>query len=335
MTSYEQAASWIVTWIKDRHHNPTEFTQDLPALLETGVEYRKELLQKRAENPEVQIPTTTIMAKCVFDFGDFSHVSGPDKQPNDADYVFHLTLRLLAACCTNDSIPIIIPRVLLNNLAIKMSTKELEMDKDLHPRWAMEVFGQVRSDLIPDFITKLNLSSNVTPEILIDIAKNQFKSNRFNDCALMIVRYNFHEHFDLQTIMVRLVDLNKLETAKLLIQNNDELKKELIRLLSTNENCKKATQLVKDFKMKIDDFPELKERIMKNSMRYYLGRNLYKKQNQTDFMSLDRVEDLLSGIKQMLSYLVEDLVHKGKMHEAKGIMLRNKVESHVRPEILD
>jgi len=32
--------------------------------------------------------------------------------------------------------------------------------------------------------------------------------------------------------------------------------------------------------MNIDDFPEVKERIMKNSMRYFLGRNLYKKSNQ-------------------------------------------------------
>ena len=40
-------------------------------------------------------------------------------------------------------------------------------------------------------------------------------------------------------------------------------------------------------------------------------------------MTLDRVEDLLVGFKQMIGYLVEDLMHKGKPIEAKGIMLRN------------
>lgn len=213
----------------------------MPALLEKGLEYRKELLDKKAENPESQHPVTTIMAMGVFDFGDFSYVSDLNASPNESDYIFHLSFKLLAACCANESIPIIIPRVLLNNLAIKMSTNELQMDPDRHPRWAMDVFAQIRSDLIPDFINKLNLSSNVTPEILVEIAQNQFKANRFNDCALMIVRYKFHEHFDLQTIMLRLVDMNKLETAKLLIQNSEDLKRELIRLLSTNENCKKAT----------------------------------------------------------------------------------------------
>jgi len=88
---------------------------------------------------------------------------------------------------------------------------------------------------------------------------------------------------------------------------------ELIRALSTNDNCKKASQLIKDFKLNIEDFPEVKERIMKNSMRHFLGRNLYKKSNSQDYITLDRIDDLLSGIKQMMGYFVEDLAHKGKV----------------------
>mmetsp|Transcript_22294 Transcript_22294/g.34490 ORF Transcript_22294/g.34490 Transcript_22294/m.34490 type:complete len:170 (+) Transcript_22294:1036-1545(+) len=37
----------------------------------------------------------------------------------------------------------------------------------------------------------------------------------------------------------------------------------------------------------------------------------------------------------MLSYLVEDLAHKGKPQEAKGIMLRNHVDAYVRDDILE
>jgi len=79
--------------------------------------------------------------------------------------------------------------------------------------------------------------------------------------------------------MLKLADMNKLETAKLLVSQDDALKIELIRQLSTNDNCKKAAALIKDFRFNIDDFPEVKERIMKNSMRFFLGRNLYKKSN--------------------------------------------------------
>lgn len=50
-------------------------------------------------------------------------------------------------------------------------------------------------------------------------------------------------------------------------------------------------------------------------------------------MTLDRIEDLLSGFKQMMSYLVEDLTHKEKLQEAKGIFLRNQLEGFLRPEV--
>lgn len=41
--------------------------------------------------------------------------------------------------------------------------------------------------------------------------------------------------------MMRLVDLNKIDTAKLLIQNDVALQKALVVSLSTNEHCKKAS----------------------------------------------------------------------------------------------
>ena len=83
--------------------------------------------------------------------------------------------------------------------------------------------------------------------------------------------------------------------------------------------------MIKDFHFSEDDFPEVKERIMKKSIRFYLSRNQCKKSKEQDFMTLDRVEDLLSGFKQMLSYLVEDLVQNKRENEAFGIMTRNQL----------
>jgi len=76
--------------------------------------------------------------------------------------------------------------------------------------------------------------------------------------------------------MIKLVDMNKVETAKLLILNDEPMKIELIRVLCTNENVKKAAALIKEFKINIDDFPELKERLMKKCMRHYLSRHFKK-----------------------------------------------------------
>ena len=44
-------------------------------------------------------------------------------------------------------------------------------------------------------------------------------------------------------------------------------------------NLENSPKLIKDFNLNEDDFPEVKERIMKKGMRYYLSRNLYKKKN--------------------------------------------------------
>lgn len=63
-------------------------------------------------------------------------------------------------------------------------------------------------------------------------------------------------------------------------------------------------------------------------MRFYLGRFLYKKPGQDDYMSLDRIEDLFQGFKPMLIYLIEDLVFKGKLIEAMGVCRRNGIQSH-------
>ena len=49
-------------------------------------------------------------------------------------------------------------------------------------------------------------------------------------------------------------------------------------------------------------------------------------------MTLDRVEDLLSGFKQMLAFLVDDLVHNKKEMEALGIYTRNELQGYVKPE---
>lgn len=78
----------------------------------------------------------------------------------------------------------------------------------------------------------------------------------------------------------------------------------------------------------------MKERLLKASMRYYLGRYLYKKPGQDDYMSLEKVEDLLYGFKQMLAYMVEDIAHKGRLNEAKGVCDRHEgIFDYLREDI--
>lgn len=94
--------------------------------------------------------------------------------PTESDYILHLSFCLLRECCLHERIPAIIPRMLLNNIAIKLCTDELEFVVPRHQKWALEIFDSIRSDLVPDFITKLKINHLITPQILLEITQKQF-----------------------------------------------------------------------------------------------------------------------------------------------------------------
>lgn len=50
---------------------------------------------------------------------------------------------------------------------------------------------------------------------------------------------------------------------------------------------------------------------------------------QEDYLSIDKIEDMYSGMKDILGYIVKDLINNSKCNEAKGVFLRNKLESYV------
>lgn len=103
------------------------------------------------------------MAQCVIDYGQFIDASeGEIGVPTEADYIVHFTFCALRECCQNLAVPAIIPRVLLNNLALKISTGELEIAIPRHHNWAMEIFASIKSDLVPDFISKLKIGHLIT-----------------------------------------------------------------------------------------------------------------------------------------------------------------------------
>lgn len=111
-----------------------------------------------------------IMSKCIKDHGNFSNPNQEASAPTQDDYIFHLTFCMLEYCCINERIQNIIPRVILNNLAIKLIQNELNMCIPIHQEWAMHIFDKVRSDLVPDFISKLKLNNLVTEELLVSCA---------------------------------------------------------------------------------------------------------------------------------------------------------------------
>lgn len=74
------------------------------------------------------------------------------------------------------------------------------------------------------------------------------------------------------------------------------MKKNFIYALSNEAQCKKAEQSIREYRFDLEEFPLVREFLAKRRMHAFLG-DLYKQQQKQDFMTLDRVEDLLSGHK--------------------------------------
>ena len=71
------------------------------------------------------------------------------------------------------------------------------------------------------------------------------------------MKFGFYDKFDILDLCIKLVDINKIQQCKMLVQNVPEVKERLIRALSVQQHAKVAAQFVKDYKLNPDDFPEL------------------------------------------------------------------------------
>ena len=81
--------------------------------------------------------------------------------------------------------------------------------------------------------------------------------HRYADAAYLIIKFSFFDKFDLLKLFYDLIDANRVATAKLLLENQNHLKKKAIMLLSTPQHATVASGLVKENGLNPDDFPEL------------------------------------------------------------------------------
>ena len=79
------------------------------------------------------------MSMCIKDHGYFKGIcdDNPEemsqgKLPNEHDYFLHFVFGLLIESCSNDSIPSLVPRIILNNLAINIQEGKFVLQKPRH-----------------------------------------------------------------------------------------------------------------------------------------------------------------------------------------------------------
>ena len=79
---------------------------------------------------------------------------------------------------------------------------------------------------------------------------------------------------------------------------------------------------MKDFKLNPEDFPELQAIISKNTSNYFIGR-AFRAPSNADYLPLAKIEDLFTNNHRMLIELTQQLLKKGKPHQAKGVWQRH------------
>ena len=102
-----------------------------------------------------------------------------------------------------------------------------------------------------------------------------------------------------------------------ILDKNRDLVPKVIEELSTKDNVKIASKIVKDYKLNPEDFPELQNIVSANSSHYFIKR-AFKAPSHAEYMPLHKIEDLFTNNPRMLVLLIEELVQKGKLHQAQG-----------------
>jgi len=146
-----------------------------------------------------------------------------------------------------------------------------------------------------DYVNKMKLEAKVNPPFYKDLARKHLEKSKYHEAALIIHKFKFKTEFDCIMIIEKLAISSRIPAAKQLCELDESYKLHLIKFLAASENFKDAGALIKEYKIDINEFPDLKERLEQQSMRNSLSR-FYK-----DDVSIDRIEDLLYGIKPMLS----------------------------------
>jgi len=114
-----KASGFVEDWIRTKKNNPTDFSNDFPAVLKRGLLVRKIILHLRGGNP---IPKKDKSGQVIDPEVKYVHqlIYTKDLYDNENDYVFYFTINLLEACSLRYNIPVLVIRIALNHLGFML-----------------------------------------------------------------------------------------------------------------------------------------------------------------------------------------------------------------------
>lgn len=118
----------------------------------------------------------------------------------------------------------------------------------------------IRVDILFDYVQKLGLSSRINNEFYKELAKQHVENEKYHEAGLIIHKFKFRDGFDIINLLDKLVALGRLSVARQICEMDLKYTEHLVRALASTDNCKDAMQIVQEYKMDINNFPELKDR---------------------------------------------------------------------------
>lgn len=100
-----------------------------------------------------------------------------------------------------------------------------------------------------------------------------------------------------------MVKRDEIDLVFSLIANNKELASKAVRKMCTNKHCKHAGKIIDNSGLNPIDFPELVERLGKNSVRYFI---------HVDDISIYQLISIVNDTQDLLAYVAEELEFQGK-----------------------
>lgn len=192
---------------------------------------------------------------------------------------------------------------------------------------AKESLSFLKGEVVFDFVRLMGLSGVVNEDYFLKLAQDNIANGKYPEAASIITKFRFFDKFDLLQLILDLVDSKRIPTAKLIIDNQPQLKENVVRMLSTNAHAKTAADFVKDYKLNPEDFPELQAIISRNSSCYFIGK-AFRATSHADYMPLHKIEDLFTDNHRMLIELAQTLLRRGLSNQAVGVYLRHQLEQH-------
>lgn len=79
----------------------------------------------------------------------------------------------------------------------------------------MDKLGAIRSEVIHDYVKHLKLQ--VSSDYFLDLTRQYMDASRYVDATTCIMKFGFYDKFDILELCINLVDINKVQQAKMLV----------------------------------------------------------------------------------------------------------------------